>query len=116
MLDVCRIGAAIGSATLVAQPKLHDHGNAGGAAGVFLLPYERDVEPDGGWLGRKCCGHNESADDQQHENCQFPSRVSTSGAEARNHVWCRVARLEIVPFPSRAEARTFQQCTRRTKP
>src|SRR5207237_4350216 len=116
MLDVCRIGAAIRRAALVAQPILHDHGNAGGTTGVFLLLYEGDVEPDGGWLGGECRWDYESADNQQHENCQFPSRVSTSGAEARNHVWCRVARLEIVPFPSRAEARTFQQCTRRTKP
>ena len=116
MLDVSGIGATIGSATLLAQPILHDHGNAGGAAGVFLLFYEGDVEPDSGGLGRECCGHDESADDQRHQNCQFPTRVSTSGAEARNHVRCRVARLEVVPFPSRAEARTFQQCTRRTKP
>src|SRR5436305_6419241 len=115
MLDVCCIGAAIRRAALVAQPILHDHGNAGGTTGVFLLLYEGDVEPDGGWLGRECRWHNDSAD-HLSENCSFPSRVSTSGAEARNHVRCRVARLEVVPFPSRAEARTFQQCTRRTKP
>lgn len=88
MLDVCRIGAAIGRAILLARPILHDHSDAGGAAGVFLLPDEGDIEPDGRWLGRECCGHTESADDQQHETCQFPSRVSTSGAEARNEEPC----------------------------
>jgi hypothetical protein len=68
MLDVRRIGAAIRRSSLLARPILHHHGNAGGAAGVFLLLYEGDVEPDGGGLGRKCCGRNESAD-QQSENC-----------------------------------------------
>jgi len=68
MLDVSGIGATIGSATLLAQPILHDHGNAGGAAGVFLLFYEGDVEPDSGGLGRECRWHNDSAD-QQSENC-----------------------------------------------
>src|SRR5215469_12392315 len=52
-LDCTRIGAGNARSGLLLLPILHDHGDAGGAATVFLLLHERDIKPDARTLRSK---------------------------------------------------------------
>src|SRR5215472_8536769 len=45
-LDRRRIAAGNARSGLLLLPVLHDHGDAGGPATLFLLLHERDVKPD----------------------------------------------------------------------
>src|SRR5690349_11309478 len=49
-LDLHRINLQITRARLLLLPVLHQHGNHGGAASVFLLLDKRNIEPDTGAL------------------------------------------------------------------
>jgi hypothetical protein len=75
LLNLDCIGFGSGRCALLALPELHDHRNAGSAAGVLFLFHERNIDPNG-W--RFCGADNDAgAQDNQQQSDDICSHESS---------------------------------------
>ncbi len=62
-LDRPRIGPCVQLLSLLLQPILHDHGDAGRATAILFLFYKRNIDPD----ARSFCGEQQIANPQERK-------------------------------------------------